>query len=79
MLASDVIALCDTSGIGAVTKMYGISRRQAEQFEIQARRLVAAGHNPVLVPGDAIGTVRAAQRPQEPPTGGYIYAISLIL
>jgi hypothetical protein len=38
MLASDVIALCDTSGIGAVTKMYGISRRQGEQFVIQARR-----------------------------------------
>jgi hypothetical protein len=46
MLASDVIALCDTSGIGAVTTMYGISRRQGEQFVIQARRLVAAGHNP---------------------------------
>ena len=67
MLASDVIALCDTSGIGAVTKMYGISRRQAEQFVIQARRLLAYGSNPVLVPGDASGTVRATQRPQVPP------------
>jgi hypothetical protein len=68
MLASDVVNLVDANGIGALTNMYQISRRQAEQFEIQARRLLAYGSNPVIVPGDAVGTARAHQRPQEPPT-----------
>jgi hypothetical protein len=68
MLASDIVNLVDENGIGALTNMYQISRRQAEQFVIQARRLLAYGSNPVIVPGDAVGTARAHQRPQEPPT-----------
>jgi hypothetical protein len=68
MLASDVVNLVESNGIGALTTMYQISRRQAEQFEIQARRLLAYGSNPVIVPGDASGTVRTHQRTQAPST-----------
>jgi hypothetical protein len=67
MLASDVIAICDSSdGISELTKLFGITRRQAEAFEIQARRVRNAGHNPVMVPGSEVGTARARQRPTEP-------------
>jgi hypothetical protein len=66
MHASEVIQLVESSGIGALSRTYAISRRQAEQFEIQARRVRALGADPLMVPGDTVGTVRAAQRPQEP-------------
>jgi hypothetical protein len=69
MLASDVIAICESNGIGELARMYQLSRRQAEGFAIQARRVLASGSNPVMVPGTDAGTVRASQRPQEPPEG----------
>jgi hypothetical protein len=56
--AGKVIALVDKRGVGALARSYGISRRQAEQLDVQARRAVALDLDPDLVPRD---TVRVAE------------------
>jgi hypothetical protein len=63
MLATDVINIVESSGISELARMYQLSRRQAESFELQARRLLATGVNPVVVPGSDAGTVRASHGP----------------
>jgi hypothetical protein len=58
MLASEVIAICDRSdsnGIGELARLLSLSRRQAEAFAVQARRAVAGGHDPIMVPGTVVG------------------------
>jgi hypothetical protein len=58
--AAKVVALVDKRGVGALARSYGISRRQAEQLDVQARRAVALDLDldPDLVPRD---TVRVAE------------------
>jgi hypothetical protein len=58
--ASKVIALVNKQGVGGLAHSYGISRRQAQQLDVQARRAVAHGLDldPDLIPRD---TVRVAE------------------
>src|SRR5215216_3639317 len=60
MLASDVIAICESDGLTSLAQMFGLSTRQAQAYEIMARRAQAAGLNPTLEPGAALRPARAA-------------------
>jgi hypothetical protein len=62
--AAKVVALVDKRGVGALARSYGISQRQAEQLDVQARRAMARGLDldPDLVPRD---TVRVAEVARE--------------
>jgi hypothetical protein len=57
--AAELIAMCDLGGAGTVAARLGITRRQAEQVELAARRALALGVE--LQPGSVpAGTARRA-------------------
>jgi hypothetical protein len=64
MLASDIANICnEPNGIAELARMFQLTPRAAQAYEIQARRALRLGLNPTLTPQD---TVRAARAPQEP-------------
>jgi hypothetical protein len=64
MLATDIVNIVESSGIAELARMYQLTPRAAQAYEVQARRALAQGRNPTLAPGDAVRASHGAESPR---------------